>query len=254
MPVPTRFLFVLLGPHRFELFQKLNKKLKFYSKISFFFLKFGFSIPGRYHEVGRAMATLMSDDVFHDVAYKSKSRDDLLAGVDEFLDAVTILPPGAWDPSIRIEPPVQVPSQETRKKPQEKEAEIDSEEEEEIERERSGLKRSGRIFGGLINDIKRKYPWYLSDFTDAFVLQSVASIFFLYFACLTPIITFGGLLGDATGNNVVSNFFFCLKKKKILDNNFNFVFLSGNNGKSINWCYLWYIVWSIFWSTINNFR
>nr|XP_027203060.1 sodium-driven chloride bicarbonate exchanger-like [Dermatophagoides pteronyssinus] len=177
VPVPTRFLFVLLGPH---------------------------SIPGRYHEVGRAMATLMSDDVFHDVAYKSKSRDDLLAGVDEFLDAVTILPPGAWDPSIRIEPPVQVPSQETRKKPQEKEAEIDSEEEEEIERERSGLKRSGRIFGGLINDIKRKYPWYLSDFTDAFVLQSVASIFFLYFACLTPIITFGGLLGDATGNNVAT--------------------------------------------------
>lgn len=91
------------------------------------------------------MATLMSDDVFHDVAYKSKSRDDLLAGVDEFLDAVTILPPGAWDPSIRIEPPVQVPSQETRKKPQEnKEPELDSEEEEELERERSGLKRSGR--------------------------------------------------------------------------------------------------------------
>ncbi|XP_046919421.1 na[+]-driven anion exchanger 1 isoform X7 [Dermatophagoides farinae] len=178
VPVPTRFLFVLLGPH---------------------------SIPGRYHEVGRAMATLMSDDVFHDVAYKSKSRDDLLAGVDEFLDAVTILPPGAWDPSIRIEPPVQVPSQETRKKPQEnKEPELDSEEEEELERERSGLKRSGRIFGGLVNDIKRKYPWYLSDFTDAFVLQSVASIFFLYFACLTPIITFGGLLGDATGNNIAT--------------------------------------------------
>lgn len=63
---------------------------------------------------------------------------------------------------------------------------------------------SFRLFGGLINDVKRKLPWYISDFTDAFALQSVASTFFLYFACLTPIITFGGLLGDATGKRIVS--------------------------------------------------
>lgn len=94
----------------------------------------------------------MSDEVFHDVAYKAKSRDDLLAGVDEFLDAVTILPPGTWDPSIRIEPPTQVPSQEARKKTQEVDMNpIDSEEEEELERERSGLKRTGKyVFISLI--------------------------------------------------------------------------------------------------------
>jgi sodium bicarbonate transporter 10 len=57
------------------------------------------------------MATLMSDEVFHDVAYKARNRGHLLAGVDEFLDAVTVLPPGEWDPSIRIEPPAAVPSQ-----------------------------------------------------------------------------------------------------------------------------------------------
>ena len=39
---------------------------------------------------------------------------------------------------------------------------------------------------------------YKSDFTDAFHMQSVASIMFLYFASLSPIITFGGLLGDVT--------------------------------------------------------
>ena len=50
----------------------------------------------------------MSDEVFHDVAYKAKKRDHLLAGLDEFLDAVTVLPPGEWDPSIRIEPPSKV--------------------------------------------------------------------------------------------------------------------------------------------------
>lgn len=64
-----------------------------------------------FHEVGRAMATLMSDEVFHDVAYKARNRNHLLAAVDEFLDAVTVLPPGEWDPTIRIEPPAAIPSQ-----------------------------------------------------------------------------------------------------------------------------------------------
>ena len=48
----------------------------------------------RYHEIGRAVATIMSDEIFHDVAYKAKKREHLLAGIDEFLDAVTVLPPG----------------------------------------------------------------------------------------------------------------------------------------------------------------
>ena len=49
--------------------------------------------------------------IFHDVAYKARDRGDLLAGMDEFLDCVTVLPPGEWDPTIRIEPPKSVPSQ-----------------------------------------------------------------------------------------------------------------------------------------------
>lgn len=68
----------------------------------------------RYHEIGRAVGTIMSDEIFHMVAFKARTRKDLLAGVDEFLDAVTVLPPGEWDPNIRIEPPDKVPSQEGR--------------------------------------------------------------------------------------------------------------------------------------------
>jgi len=45
------------------------------------------------------------------VAYKARDRNDLLSGIDEFLDCVTVLPPGEWDPTIRIEPPKAVPSQ-----------------------------------------------------------------------------------------------------------------------------------------------
>ena len=49
------------------------------------------------------------------MAYKARNRDDLLAGVDEFLDKVTVLPPGEWDPHIRLEPPSEIPSQADRR-------------------------------------------------------------------------------------------------------------------------------------------
>ncbi|GBP31351.1 Electroneutral sodium bicarbonate exchanger 1 [Eumeta japonica] len=178
VPVPTRFMFVLLGPPN--------------SNSSF-------------HEIGRAMATLMSDEIFHEVAYRAKKRDHLLAGIDEFLDAVTVLPPGEWDPAIRIEPPAAIPSQDPRKRPPDNHKEgLDEEEEEQKQREESGLARSGKLFGGLVNDLKRKLPWYWSDFKDALALQCIASWIFLYFACLSPIITFGGLLGEATGKNMAA--------------------------------------------------
>ncbi|KAK7790973.1 hypothetical protein R5R35_007865 [Gryllus longicercus] len=177
VPVPTRFLFVLLGPTG--------------------------GLAG-FHEIGRAMATLMSDEVFHDVAYKARNRNHLLAAVDEFLDAVTVLPPGEWDPTIRIEPPAAIPSQDQRKRPPEKKEEPDEEGDEQKEREASGLVRTGHLFGGLINDVKRKVPWYWTDIKDALALQCIASWIFLYFACLSPIITFGGLLGQATNNNMAA--------------------------------------------------
>lgn len=60
-----------------------------------------------------------------------------------------------------------------------------------------------RLFGGLILDVKRKAPFYLSDFKDGLSLQCVASFLFLYCACMSPVITFGGLLGEATEGRIV---------------------------------------------------
>ncbi|XP_057286954.1 electroneutral sodium bicarbonate exchanger 1 isoform X3 [Pezoporus wallicus] len=173
VPIPTRFLFVLLGPG---------------------------GKAHRYHEIGRSMATIMTDEVFHDVAYKAKDRADLVAGIDEFLDQVTVLPPGEWDPSIRIEPPKSVPSQEKRKVPGALE---DSTSHSKAEKH-SGpeLERTGRLFGGLILDVKRKAPWFWSDFRDGVSLQCLASFLFLYCACMSPVITFGGLLGEATKGHI----------------------------------------------------
>lgn len=59
------------------------------------------------------------------------------------------------------------------------------------------LKRSGRLFGGLIKDVTRRYPQYLSDLRDALNPQCMAAIIFIYFAALSPAITFGGLLGES---------------------------------------------------------
>lgn len=58
------------------------------------------------------------------------------------------------------------------------------------------LRRTGRFFGGLIRDIKRRYSHYPSDITDAFSPQVLATVIFIYFAALSPAITFGGLLGQ----------------------------------------------------------
>uniref|UniRef100_A0A669CKW8 Anion exchange protein n=1 Tax=Oreochromis niloticus TaxID=8128 RepID=A0A669CKW8_ORENI len=182
VPVPTRFLFILLGP---------KGKAK------------------SYHEIGRAIATLMSDEVFHDIAYKAKDRQDLLAGIEEFLDEVIVLPPGEWDPDIRIEPPKSLPSSDKRKNmytgleaPQ-----MNGDTPHDTGHGGGGghevgeeLQRTGKFCGGLILDVKRKLPFFASDFYDALNIQSLSAILFIYLGTVTNAITFGGLLGDATEN------------------------------------------------------
>uniref|UniRef100_A0A8C1HXK4 Anion exchange protein n=1 Tax=Cyprinus carpio carpio TaxID=630221 RepID=A0A8C1HXK4_CYPCA len=201
VPVPTRFLFILLGP-------------KGKSK--------------SYHEIGRAIATLMSDEVFHEIAYKAKDREDLLAGIDEFLDEVIVLPPGEWDPAIRIEPPKSLPSSDKRKNMY---AGGDSTQMNGDTPHSGGhgggghavgdeLKRTGKFCGGLVLDVKRKAPFFFSDFYDALHIQSLSAILFIYLGTVTNAITFGGLLGDATENmqgvlesflgTAVSGAIFCL--------------------------------------------
>lgn len=54
-------------------------------------------------------------------------------------------------------------------------------------------------------DIKRKLPWFPSDFYEGFHIQSISAILFIYLGCITNAITFGGLLGDATDNYQVES-------------------------------------------------
>lgn len=70
VPVPVRFMFVLLGPPGADL---------------------------DYHEVGRSISTLMANPSFHGLAYKAEDRKELLSGINEFLDDSIVLPPGDWE-------------------------------------------------------------------------------------------------------------------------------------------------------------
>ena len=43
--------------------------------------------------------------VFCEVAYKAETRQDLIDGIDEYIDDLTVLPPSIWDPTTRLNPP-----------------------------------------------------------------------------------------------------------------------------------------------------
>lgn len=69
-PIPVRFMFILLGPRSSDL---------------------------DFHEIGRSIATLMSNRHFQSIAYRAHERRELLSAINEFLDDSIVLPAGKWD-------------------------------------------------------------------------------------------------------------------------------------------------------------
>jgi len=55
---------------------------------------------------------------------------------------------------------------------------------------------------GVRRDFARRLPRYPSDLRDGLNSQSLATILFLFFACLAPAIGFGGVLDAATGGSM----------------------------------------------------
>jgi len=66
----------------------------------------------------------------------------------------------------------------------------------------SDLEYSGRFMGGLMNDIQRRWALYASDFTDGFNSKALAAVLFLFFACLAPAVTFGGIMAELTNGQI----------------------------------------------------
>ncbi|XP_055481454.1 anion exchange protein 4 [Psammomys obesus] len=174
----------------------------------FFCLLLGPPTPGRsYHEMGRAAAVLLSDPQFQWSARRASNLHDLLAALDAFLQEVTALPPGRWDRTARIPPPKRLPSQHKRLPSELQEvtglclqsaALTEDKHHHGPHAPSPELQRTGRLFGGLIQDVRRKACWYPSDFLDALHPQCFPAVLYIYLATVTNAITFGGLLGDAT--------------------------------------------------------
>lgn len=200
VPIPVRFLFILLGPKTTEL---------------------------DYHEVGRSIATLMSNTHFHNIAYRADDRRELLSAINEFLDDSIVLPPGKWDREqllpfeelkaksewirTRKKKALKAKALEKQHLSSEEEKKLLAEyDEKEMKKKKKKsraydedgdddpLKRTGRLFGGMINDLKRRLPLYKSDIKDGLNSETLAATLFLYFAGLATAITFGGLIGSKT--------------------------------------------------------
>ena len=63
----------------------------------------------------------------------------------------------------------------------------------------ASLQSGGLPFAGLVADIKRRLPHYVDDIKSGFHPKCIASIVFMFFACLAPAVTFGGFMGRETG-------------------------------------------------------
>ncbi|KAK4877761.1 hypothetical protein RN001_010267 [Aquatica leii] len=182
--IPVRFIFILLGPKGANL---------------------------DYHEVGRSISTLMANHEFHNIAYEAYNRKALLSAINEFLDDSIVLPPGDWERQalLPIEE-IKAKSEAIRRRKENALKKAGGEEikallvsEDDKEKKppfQNPLNRTKKPFGGLINDLKRRYPYYLSDIREGLNPQCAAAALFMYFAALSGAITFGGLMSDKTQN------------------------------------------------------
>ncbi|XP_017773289.1 PREDICTED: band 3 anion transport protein isoform X2 [Nicrophorus vespilloides] len=185
--LPVRFIFLLLGPREAKL---------------------------DYHEVGRSISTLMANQQFHNIAYSADNRKALLSAINDFLDDSIVLPPGDWERQalLPIEE-IKAKSQAIRKRKENALKKVHGAESKPLLSAGGDgdgkkppfpnpLERTKKPFGGLINDLRRRFPLYKSDIVDGLNAQCSAAAIFMYFAALSGAITFGGLMSDKTDNYI----------------------------------------------------
>uniref|UniRef100_A0A146VAG2 Anion exchange protein n=1 Tax=Fundulus heteroclitus TaxID=8078 RepID=A0A146VAG2_FUNHE len=175
--VPVRFILMMVGPSQSDV---------------------------NYTQTGRAMGALMADWVFSLEAHLAQTEKDLTDAIADFMDCSIVIPPTEIQEKTMLESIVDFQKKmlrdrlrpsDTRLAFGDRVAALHAAPEGPKE---DPLARTGYPFGGMVKDIKRRYRHYLSDYTDALNPQVLAAIIFIYFAALSPAITFGGLLADKT--------------------------------------------------------
>ncbi|CAH2302665.1 solute carrier family 4 (anion exchanger), member 1 (Diego blood group) L homeolog isoform X5 [Pelobates cultripes] len=174
--IPIRFLFILLGPE--------------HPNIS-------------YQDVGKAVSSMMAERVFRTDMYLAGGRQDLVHSIEEFLDCCIVIPPTDSPNEQLLKELVPLQMNMLRKRYQDIKVVPGGHKQDLKNKEEppeDPLQRTGKPFGGLVRDIRRRYPKYLSDIRDALNPQCLAAFIFIYFAALSPAITFGGLMAQKTQN------------------------------------------------------
>ncbi|XP_070838092.1 solute carrier family 4 member 1a (Diego blood group) [Chaetodon trifascialis] len=175
-PVPVRFVFVLVGPSE--------------SGVD-------------YRQSGRAMGALMADWVFCMEAFLAQTDKDLTNAIADFMDCSVVIPPTEIQDQAMLAPVINFQRRMLRDRLRPTDpclaygdsVKVDKPPEKPRE---DPLARTGYPFGGMVKDLKRRYRHYISDYIDAANPQVLAAVIFIYFAALSPAITFGGLLADKT--------------------------------------------------------
>ncbi len=133
----------------------------------FIFLLLGPTTRAAEHlDVLATIARLMSDPEFHFEASRASTQQALIGALDHHL--------------LRMQTALPVRAREIS----------------------DGLRSTGKLFDGISRDLKRRLPHYFNDFVDGFDRKCLASILFLFFACLAPAVTFGGIMGLGTGGQI----------------------------------------------------
>ncbi|KAG5832291.1 hypothetical protein ANANG_G00289530 [Anguilla anguilla] len=153
-----------------------------------------------YHESGRSMGALMTDRVFNTAAFLADSDRELTEAVADFMDCSIVVPPTEIQNEAMLQSMISFQKKllRDRLRPTDTRLFFDEKAKGAEEPREDPLARTGRPFGGMVKDIKRRYPHYLSDFVDGLNIQVLSAVIFIYFAALSPAITFGGLLADKT--------------------------------------------------------
>ena len=66
--------------------------------------------PLGFRNTGSQRALRNCLQLFRSMAYRARKREDLLRALDDFFSGAFVIPPGQWDPAIRLEPPQHVQS------------------------------------------------------------------------------------------------------------------------------------------------
>uniref|UniRef100_A0A4W4HHQ8 Anion exchange protein n=1 Tax=Electrophorus electricus TaxID=8005 RepID=A0A4W4HHQ8_ELEEL len=174
---PVRLLFLLVGPTKSEM---------------------------DYHDTGHAMAALLADKVFSQAVSHAQSDREVADAVASFMDCSVVIPPTEIQNEAMLAPIIgfQKKLLQERLRPHDSQPHLDFKPLSSARErpEEDPLLRSGIPFGGVIRDVKRRYRHYVSDITDGLNAQVLAAVIFIYFAALSPAITFGGLLADKVDN------------------------------------------------------